>query len=391
MTDSLPWQAVNALPGDGVAKLLGLQKARESSKWGCLACESSDALHAYPGGPRSGFHCWSCGQSWSNVDAAAHVLRVTPAEACKGLARAFGMALEKIERKRAKDRMVEAGRIGGKKGSANFSDPSRGDTRDIVGQAVGMSGVTYQRAEVYGELMDALTLTEEGRAYLEGRSIDAGLAGAYGFRSVDRGDWRPLTRALGDFDQEQLEAAGFWKWLPWKDRPPALVIPYWLDGQVVALRFRRLDDGGRKYMSPVGVRMLYAFNLEALDGPDEVPNAVRDLERSDQETRMSLEIHVTEGELDAFSLHQLGQVAVGLPGSMPSRDTLRGLAERLRPADRVVCWMDGDKAGDNGFVRLCRVFQAVNGGRWLRERVARRRIGGGLDVNDLVASGRLAA
>jgi hypothetical protein len=71
---------------------------------------------------------------------------MTPAEKA-----ALGRALEALERPRAKDRQREAGPISGAKregndGSGKSSQPSRGATRDIVGEAVGMSGHTYERA-----------------------------------------------------------------------------------------------------------------------------------------------------------------------------------------------------------------------------------------------------
>jgi len=58
---------------------------------------------------------------------------------------AIGMALEELERPKARERMAEAGARGGRaEGSAPGNTPL--PTREIVGSALGMSGTTYQRA-----------------------------------------------------------------------------------------------------------------------------------------------------------------------------------------------------------------------------------------------------
>lgn len=94
----------------------------------------------------------------ANLDEAASLLQAeqdentcrldfTPSEAV-----AIGKLLEDFERPKAKERLSEAGRMGGKnKGSVNFTDPSRGNTRDKVAAAVGMSGVTYEKAKAVVE------------------------------------------------------------------------------------------------------------------------------------------------------------------------------------------------------------------------------------------------
>lgn len=67
---------------------------------------------------------------------------------------AIGRELEEMVRPEAKERQKEGGSVGGKGGkeaSVNVTEPSdkpeRTYTRDIVGAAVGMSGVTYGRAK----------------------------------------------------------------------------------------------------------------------------------------------------------------------------------------------------------------------------------------------------
>ena len=68
-------------------------------------------------------------------------------------ATAIGKALEELERPKAKERVREGGIAGGKspiKGSVKFTEPC-GETRDKVGAAIGVSGVTYQRMKAVSE------------------------------------------------------------------------------------------------------------------------------------------------------------------------------------------------------------------------------------------------
>lgn len=63
-----PWREVRrALHGPRVAEEIGLQPARERHKFGCVRCDSSDALHVYA----DGAYCYSCGWSGSVIDRGA--------------------------------------------------------------------------------------------------------------------------------------------------------------------------------------------------------------------------------------------------------------------------------------------------------------------------------
>jgi hypothetical protein len=57
----------------------------------------------------------------------------------------MGESLEVMERAEAKERLKEAGRLGGK-GSGNLPDPSTGRVRDHIGAALGFSGKSYEKA-----------------------------------------------------------------------------------------------------------------------------------------------------------------------------------------------------------------------------------------------------
>lgn len=90
----------------------------------------------------------------------------------KSEAVALGRELEKLERVQAKERKAATqAKPGDKVGAVNFTAPSdTGYTRDKVGAAIGMSGVTYQRAktvieaaeedpEKYGHLVEQMDAT----------------------------------------------------------------------------------------------------------------------------------------------------------------------------------------------------------------------------------------
>lgn len=108
-----------------------------------------------------------------------------------------------------------------------------------------------------------------------------------------------------------------------------LCLPYLLhDGSVVQLRYRCLGlhdckvEGHPKYLTEPGddVRL---YNTPALFTAGD-------------------EIHVTEGELDAVTLSQCGQSAVGMPGTQ----TVQAHHLRLLAGfSRIYVWGDGDDAG----------------------------------------------
>ena len=58
----------------------------------------------------------------------------------------IGRAIEALEKPKAKERLKDAGRAGGK-ASGKLPEASTGDTRDKVGAALGVSGKTYEKAK----------------------------------------------------------------------------------------------------------------------------------------------------------------------------------------------------------------------------------------------------
>ena len=109
-----------------------------------------------------------------------------------------------------------------------------------------------------------------------------------------------------------------------------LVIPYiGPRGNIYNLRFRCMDhvdckaEGcDRKYMSLSGFPSR-VFGVRSLVSADD-------------------SIHVTEGELDAVTLHACGLAAVGIPGveNMPAH-----FSRMLAGFSTIILWADGDQPG----------------------------------------------
>ena len=102
-----------------------------------------------------------------------------------------------------------------------------------------------------------------------------------------------------------------------------LAIPYIAaSGDVVALRFRALDESTPKYLSRAGATP-HLFGVSCLLGD-------------------SREAVIVEGELDQMTLTQMGVTAVGVPGAKAFQRSWRWLFEDF---DRVIVLADGDEAG----------------------------------------------
>lgn len=96
------------------------------------------------------------------------------------------------------------------------------------------------------------------------------------------------------------------------------MIPYLTSSGVVQMRFRRMGDGGAKYMGDKGVKGR-PFNTMALSSNSRV-------------------VYLTEGEIDAMTLAQMGLPAVGIPGA----DLWNPLFARIFKWRKVIILVDGD-------------------------------------------------
>jgi DNA primase len=99
-------------------------------------------------------------------------------------------------------------------------------------------------------------------------------------------------------------------------------IPYQTVSGVVALRYRTVIDERPKYLSMDGFKTR-PFNVAALG--------------------LSSTVYITEGEMDAITLDQMGLCAIGIPGAQSWQSAYR----RFLRFTRVILICDGDEAGRN--------------------------------------------
>jgi hypothetical protein len=377
----LPWRGVNSRDSQSVAVEIGLPKAEKSErrKWGCPFCGSSDALHAYPG-EGAGFSCWSaCGagepklcRRYSVIDVASQHWRISPADACRRLAGLLGIAYLDSGTSTPSLAVPEAPRP--RPPAAREPNDPRAALRTIEGAT--------EPELIYAELLNRLTLTSGGRAYLAGRRLDAERAREYGYRSLDPAGWQRLARfLLSAYRPEELAAAGFpvapdaqlGIVLPFNGRLPALLIPYHHRGRVVGMRFRNtLRDDPRykhnRYRNLKSVKPPWPYNADALRGRT---------------------VHICEGELNAETLRQLGQDA---PGKYGAGIWLEPWTDELQHAEEIVDWHDSTDrlhAGDIGAASLRQHLTVKFGSDWVARRW--KRMLSPLDPNALHQAGRLEA
>ena len=309
--EGAPFREVNhELSGLRVAQEVGLKSARERHKFACVACDSSDALHAYPG-QGDGLYCFGCGTSFSAVDLGSTVWGLSPVEVCRRLAERFGIESDLPYERSPTTRTESAKHV--------------------------VDDLQRVRAEVYGDMVASLSLGSGGRAYLRGRGLNPDFASVQGLRSIDcLTEWSELyDHFASTHSMEALEAAGLARdgkaWMPWWGKAPAILIPYVSRAdQVEAIRFRRMTPGDRRYMVPLGAGARIPWRAETFDGP------------------RPLDFVITEGELDALSLLQAGYESVALGGATPSRAILESVVDAVEHASTIALWTDADRSTSRG-------------------------------------------
>jgi hypothetical protein len=238
--------------------------------------------------------------------------------------------------------------------------------------------------EVYAAILTVLQLEGMGGEYLESRGLQAEAAGLYGFRAIPAAEWRELAAVLRDsYLPCELALAGLWSdkagrvSLPWGGRAPALVIPYRHKADTIGLRFRNLTPDcpkEKRYWTLAGVTLPLPFNADALEPEGD-----------------SGELHLCEGELNAYTLREHGLRAIGLPGAGSWRSEWAGMIAGAIGEGRLVTWYDSDTAGQKGERKLAENLTEILGRPWLKEHGKRVTLPPGRDANDLHRDGKLNA
>lgn len=221
-------------------------------------------------------------------------------------------------------------------------------------------------------------LGPQGRGFLRLRGLEPDAAEGYGMRSIEEpAEWATVRGELAAWwGEDALRASGLDPG-PWGWRRPVLILPFYgLNLSMDALRFRNVTDGaagGDRYRDLGGHRPSVPF----LAG------------RGLRMLRPGADLHVTEGELDGWTLHSAHDLphVIALPGaSFPWHGEWTRHVQR---AGRVYLWADGDPAGDGAVAGFARTMATALGPDWVRERCRRLPLPEGQDVNDLHRSGAL--
>lgn len=319
---------------------LGLAKGKHP----CLKCNSSDAMHVY----ESHAHCFSCGESF---DAPAILMAQT---GCT-----FVEALSQLKGTRSHTRNPQE--------LAHMFE----DTQQRIDDSF---DPPFECDNPWNEIGDALAnqpLCQTTVKWLISRGLDPEMCHGLGIRSMHPTHWKHVKSLVGG--EAAARKAGIIAdskktgqpyQLPWWNYPWVL-LPY-TDAEWIwtTVRHRATNPKDEpKILSPAGSQPaplpFLGAKAQDTDGP----------------------LWVVEGETDALSLWQIGQVAVASPGASVWHDAWRAwLAEQAKTRDVLIVG-DGDEAGVE-FVR--NVSRGMNQGR-----VERALWADGRDANDLLLSNEL--
>jgi DNA primase len=243
-------------------------------------------------------------------------------------------------------------------------------------------------SEVLRAAHTAMTLGEAGRAYLTARGFKPDAAEFFGFRSLESArDWHHVGTVLSEsYQRVECERAGVLR-LPvrvkglgdtWQDAGAVLVLPYHdLRGRVLGFRFRSMQDGALGFVRDTEPRRYHSLGGVALPVPFNAPALTE---------AVGADLHIAEGEFNAYALSLVGMHAIGLDGAGKWRDEWTA---KVQSAKRVVAWYDDDKAGAKGRSTLARTLVEAMGRPWVQQHALAATLPAGDDLNDYFKAGRL--
>jgi len=205
-------------------------------------------------------------------------------------------------------------------------------------------------------LIKHLELTYVGRRLMEQRGLDPDRAASIGeFRSIGARDWPDIRTMLTDqFGWGALQRAGlqglgwFGPGACWPAPVSVLVIPYLEVEKVVAIRLRRLtgEDDWPPYWAPKGC------------GTPAVPFGAPCVYGHCARRR----VHITRGEINAWTLLERRELAIGAPGPRAVRPEW---FEPLRECSGLVIWGEPGDVGQAFLETTQRALDKSLGAEWL--------------------------
>jgi DNA primase len=313
-----------------LAEELGLPR-----KWSSYLCpfhgDHKPSLSVWP----DGYKCWGCGAKGSAFDLYMAVKTdVGFLDALDHLARRCGVILPRSARRRSTHARTTPPQQPLPQPAPRRADDSPAidpDRRIAIYTAFAQAGRLQENYAPHAPALD----------YLRRRGISAATAIGAGLSYV--ADYRRATAWLREqATLEELQVAGLFNVKEdgksnlklFKHR---LLIPYWIDGEVVAIQARNINwrskelDGPKELtLSPVAI----PFNSDTL------------LDRQEQ-------VYVCEGAIDTLSLLELGFTAVGIPSA---RNFRLEWVELFADVGEVVLALDNDAAGDEGAAAIAGHF-----------------------------------
>ncbi len=307
-----------AVRGQDVAARIGLQG--RGKRFFCPACQPASGKTPDLDVFDLGFKCYKCGKTGDVIDLAVLAGGMSKADAIEFLEKMSGI-------KRP---------AGSGKGPGLSSDRPK-IARPVRSYTVGIHDKAGKQADpaptAPSDLYDAFLktvcqpiLATLGAEYLASRGIDASTADKCGVRFCP-----DLTGLWTLADRTTIKAAGLSAlYVFQKAGLPILVFPYIRAGRPVFIKTRCLltkdeadSRGITRFLNTAG-RVPCLWNHDAIEGADRVL--------------------ICEGEIDALTAIQAGEIGVGLPGWSHWKDAWIG---DFKGKD-VVLVMDADDAGRKG-------------------------------------------
>ena len=315
-----------AVRGQDIAARLGLPG--RGKRFFCPVCQPAGGKTPDLDIFDKGFKCYKCGMTGDVIDLAVLIGGMTKAEAIEYLERMSGIS-------RAKDRGKSAANPSDRPKIAcptrSYAVKNQGKTEKQVIMA------EDQVIDLYDRFLKSVCRSipgTPGAEYLAGRGIDAETADRAGVRYCpDIGGLWTLA------DRETIKASGLAAlYVFQKAGLSVLVFPYLRAGRPVFIKVRCLLTKDEADKRQVPRFLNSAARVPCLWNHDAIAGAGRVL--------------VCEGEIDALTAIQAGQVGVGLPGWSHWKDAwIRDFRGKT-----VILVMDADDAGRKGTRDIARRF-----------------------------------